>query len=188
MGGIKVGDNLTIDNDGRLSADVIEPNYPVTSVNGQTGDVEINIPVTSVNGQTGNVVIDIPTLPINVLIVPKSEVVVNAISSSSSNTIPGSNGWSTNITSGIQSIIDAYNSNKTSDKKTVVYILDRDGLFELNYLLNDTNFGILTFDSVIYYSTTPSSSGSISVKIYRYVIAIDETVGKMYCKYYTINI
>lgn len=33
------------------------PPYPVTSVNGQTGDVTIQIPVQSVNGQTGVVVI-----------------------------------------------------------------------------------------------------------------------------------
>lgn len=33
------------------------PPYPVTSVNGQTGDVSIQIPVQSVNGQTGVVVI-----------------------------------------------------------------------------------------------------------------------------------
>ena len=39
-------------------------NAPVTSVNGQTGDVVLSIPsvpVTSVNGQTGDVVLSIPT-------------------------------------------------------------------------------------------------------------------------------
>lgn len=33
------------------------PEYPVNSVNGQTGNVVISIPVTSVNGQTGNVIL-----------------------------------------------------------------------------------------------------------------------------------
>ena len=33
------------------------PPYPVTMVNGQTGDVVINIPVQSVNGQTGNIIL-----------------------------------------------------------------------------------------------------------------------------------
>ena len=33
-----------------------QPNYPVTSVNGQTGDVRITAGVNSVNGKTGNVV------------------------------------------------------------------------------------------------------------------------------------
>lgn len=36
------------------------PPYPVTSVNGQTGDVSITSDVTSVNGQTGAVVIAVP--------------------------------------------------------------------------------------------------------------------------------
>lgn len=36
------------------------PPYPVTSVNGQTGDVTITSDVTSVNGQTGAVVIAVP--------------------------------------------------------------------------------------------------------------------------------
>lgn len=44
------------------------PPYPVTSVNGKTGDVTIEIPqieypVTSVNGQTGDVTIEIPEVP-----------------------------------------------------------------------------------------------------------------------------
>lgn len=34
-----------------------QPPYPVTSVNGQTGEVEIEAPVTSVNGLTGDVVL-----------------------------------------------------------------------------------------------------------------------------------
>lgn len=34
-----------------------QPPYPVTSVNGQTGEVEITAPVTSVNGLTGDVVL-----------------------------------------------------------------------------------------------------------------------------------
>lgn len=89
LGGIKVGDNLTIDNDGRLSATADttqieeqinnitttletelpkkysadnQPPYPVTSVNGQTGEVNIDIPVTSVNGKTGDVNIELPTI------------------------------------------------------------------------------------------------------------------------------
>lgn len=186
LGGIKVGDNLTITADGRLSADVIEPNYPVTSVNGQTGDVEINIPVTSVNGQTGNVIIDIPEIPVNVLIVPRSEVTVNITEATASSVIPDSSNWTTDITEGIQSIIDAYNSNKTSDKKTVVYILDGGDLIEPDYQLNNDNFGILTFDRVGLWTTTPSSAAT-SVK-YRYVIAVNGTLGKMYCKYYSINI
>lgn len=36
------------------------PPYPVTSVNGQTGAVNITFPVTSVNGQTGAVTLQIP--------------------------------------------------------------------------------------------------------------------------------
>ena len=36
------------------------PPYPVTSVNGQTGAVQITFPVTSVNGQTGAVNIQVP--------------------------------------------------------------------------------------------------------------------------------
>lgn len=39
---------------------------PVTSVNGQTGDVVISAGVTSVNGQTGDVVLTIPTVPTNI--------------------------------------------------------------------------------------------------------------------------
>lgn len=38
---------------------------PVTSVNGQTGNVNINVPVTSVNGQTGNVTINVPVTSVN---------------------------------------------------------------------------------------------------------------------------
>ena len=34
-----------------------QPPYPVTSVNGQTGDVNLTFPVTSVNGQTGDVIL-----------------------------------------------------------------------------------------------------------------------------------
>ena len=34
-----------------------QPPYPVTSVNGQTGEVNLTFPVTSVNGQTGDVVL-----------------------------------------------------------------------------------------------------------------------------------
>lgn len=34
-------------------------NFPVTTVNGQTGDVTVSVPVTSVNGQTGDVVLDL---------------------------------------------------------------------------------------------------------------------------------
>lgn len=41
------------------------PPYPVTSVNGQTGDITINVPVQSVNGQTGNVVINVPVQSVN---------------------------------------------------------------------------------------------------------------------------
>lgn len=40
-------------------------NPPVSSVNGQTGDVNITFPVSSVNGQTGDVIIDIPVLSVN---------------------------------------------------------------------------------------------------------------------------
>lgn len=39
---------------------------PVTSVNGQTGDVIISAGVTSVNGQTGDVLLTIPTVPTDV--------------------------------------------------------------------------------------------------------------------------
>ena len=171
LGGIKVGDNLTIDNDGRLSANVIEPNYPVTSVNGQTGAVQI----------------DIPELPVNVLIVPRSEVTVNSIASSSGINIPECSTWTTNITPGLQSIIDAYNSNKTSDKKTVVYISNSGDLVEPNYQFNvSDNFGILIFETVGYYSTTPTSK--ISPNMFRYVVAVNGTLGKMYCKYYSYNI
>ena len=39
--------------------------FPVTSVNGQTGDVQIDFPVSSVNGQTGDVKLDFPVLSVN---------------------------------------------------------------------------------------------------------------------------
>lgn len=42
------------------------PPYPVTSVNGQTGNVIISIPVTSVNGRTGNVVLAGDNIPYNI--------------------------------------------------------------------------------------------------------------------------
>lgn len=42
------------------------PPYPVTSVNGQTGDVIIAVPVTSVNGRTGNVVLAGDNIPYNI--------------------------------------------------------------------------------------------------------------------------
>lgn len=41
------------------------PPYPVTSVNGQTGAVNVPVPVQSVNGQTGNVNIVIPVQSVN---------------------------------------------------------------------------------------------------------------------------
>lgn len=41
------------------------PPYPVSSVNGQTGDVQLTFPVTSVNGQTGAVTIVIPVQSVN---------------------------------------------------------------------------------------------------------------------------
>lgn len=41
------------------------PPYPVTSVNGQTGAVNLDFPVTSVNGQTGAVTILIPVTSVN---------------------------------------------------------------------------------------------------------------------------
>ena len=41
------------------------PPYPVRSVNGQTGDVQLTFPVTSVNGQTGAVTIVIPVQSVN---------------------------------------------------------------------------------------------------------------------------
>ena len=41
------------------------PPYPVTSVNGQTGNVNLTFPVTSVNGQTGAVTIVIPVQSVN---------------------------------------------------------------------------------------------------------------------------
>ena len=41
------------------------PPYPVTSVNGQTGAVNLQFPVTSVNGQTGAVTIVIPVQSVN---------------------------------------------------------------------------------------------------------------------------
>ena len=48
-----------IDNLGRY--DIYDSNnpppYPVTAVNGQTGDVVISIPVQSVNGMTGNIIL-----------------------------------------------------------------------------------------------------------------------------------
>ena len=155
LGGIKVGDNLTIDNDGKLSANVIAP--------------------------------DIPELPVNVLIVPRNEVIVNSIASSSGINIPECSTWTTNITPGVQSIIDAYNSNKTSDKKTVVYILDGGDLYEPNYQLNSAdNFGILSFERVASWGTTPTSQ--IIPKMYRYIVAVNGTLGKMYCEYYSFKI
>lgn len=39
--------------------------FPVTSVNGQTGDVNLTFPVTSVNGQTGAVVLTFPVTSVN---------------------------------------------------------------------------------------------------------------------------
>ena len=42
------------------------PPFPVTSVNGQTGDVIIAVPVTSVNGRTGNVVLAGDNIPYNI--------------------------------------------------------------------------------------------------------------------------
>ena len=42
------------------------PPFPVTSVNGQTGDVVIAIPVTSVNGRTGNVILAGDNIPYNI--------------------------------------------------------------------------------------------------------------------------
>ena len=53
---------------------------PVTSVNGQTGNVVIDIPeapVTSVNGQTGNVVIDIPEVPVKSVNGQTGDVIVD---------------------------------------------------------------------------------------------------------------
>ena len=41
------------------------PPYPVSSVNGQTGNVNLTFPVTSVNGQTGAVTIVIPVQSVN---------------------------------------------------------------------------------------------------------------------------
>ena len=41
------------------------PPYPVTSVNGQTGAVNLTFPVTSVNGQTGAVVLTFPVTSVN---------------------------------------------------------------------------------------------------------------------------
>lgn len=41
------------------------PPYPVTSVNGQTGDVSVPVPVQSVNGQTGDVVLQFPVTSVN---------------------------------------------------------------------------------------------------------------------------
>lgn len=41
------------------------PPFPVTSVNGQTGNVIITIPVTSVNGHTGNVMLAGDNIPYN---------------------------------------------------------------------------------------------------------------------------
>lgn len=38
---------------------------PVTSVNGQTGAVTVNVPVTSVNGETGAVTIEVPVTSVN---------------------------------------------------------------------------------------------------------------------------
>ena len=155
LGGIKVGDNLTIDNNGRLSANVIEPDYSES--------------------------------PVNVLIVPVSELIVNSISSPSGINIPECSTWTTNITPGVQSIIDAYNSNKTSDKKTVVYILDVGDLYEVNYQLNSAdNFGILVFERVASWGTTPTSQ--IRPQMFRYIVAVNGTLGKMYCKYYSFNI
>ena len=42
------------------------PPFPVTSVNGQTGDVIIAVPVTSVNGSTGNVILAGDNIPYNI--------------------------------------------------------------------------------------------------------------------------
>lgn len=41
------------------------PPYPVTSINGQTGAVNLSFPVTSVNGQTGAVVLTFPVTSVN---------------------------------------------------------------------------------------------------------------------------
>ena len=41
------------------------PPYPVTSVNGQTGAVNLSVPVTSVNGQTGDVTLSFPVTSVN---------------------------------------------------------------------------------------------------------------------------
>lgn len=46
-------------------ADTALQSAPVTSVNGQTGDVVVTAPVTSVNGQTGDVTISIPVTSVN---------------------------------------------------------------------------------------------------------------------------
>lgn len=192
LGGIIVGDNLTIDNNGRLSstADTSQIEEEINTINTElskkySADNQPPYPVTSVNGQTGAVNIDIPKLPINVLIVPRREVSVN-YSELSSTTIPAPSTWTTDITQGIQSIIDTFNSNKTSDKKTVVYILDGGDLIEANYQLNSDNFGILTFDRVATWVSVPTSSFTPS--IYRFITAVDKTSDKMYCCYRSVNI
>ena len=68
LGGIKVGDNLTIDNNGRLSAtaDTSQIEEEINTINTElpkkySADNQPPYPVTSVNGKTGNVIIDAPT-------------------------------------------------------------------------------------------------------------------------------
>ena len=68
LGGIKVGDNLTIDNDGRSSAtaDTSQIEEEINTINTElpkkySADNQPPYPVTSVNGKTGNVIIDTPT-------------------------------------------------------------------------------------------------------------------------------
>lgn len=68
LGGIKVGDNLTIDNNGRLSAtaDTSQIEEEINTINTElpkkySADNPPPYPVTSVNGKTGNVIIDAPT-------------------------------------------------------------------------------------------------------------------------------
>lgn len=68
LGGIKVGDNLTIDNNGRLSAtaDTSQIEEEINTINTElpkkySADNQPPYPVTSVNGKTGNVIIDTQT-------------------------------------------------------------------------------------------------------------------------------
>lgn len=94
LGGIKVGDNLTITSDGRLSATGGGGTGSVESVNGKVGKVVLNAddvgaysqsnqppyPVTKVNNKTGNVTLDASEIYLS-----NSDSVENAIGNINTN-------------------------------------------------------------------------------------------------------